>query len=204
MKPHICTFTVSAKKGDSQTARFHIQRDVPYPRLNGIRGCIEWESAENILPSWRNNNQPSGIPDSYYCYLMRSNLAEGEQLDGSRKDHAGYTYQSSYSGPEVKNPGSLVYRGREIGETVIHIEMRGANQWNGSPYIRCDAVSGSESDWFKAQVYPPLLAYIEANKTSLYAESLDKLKAYIANEIAESREELEAAEKQMLEALSKL
>lgn len=204
MNPHICTITVSAKKGDIQTARFHIQRETPWPSLSGNAGRIEWTNDGNIFPSWRNNHKPSGIPDSYYCYLMRSNLAEGEQLEGNRKDHAGYTYQSSYSGPEVKNPGSLVYRGREIGETTIRIEMRGVNQWNGSPYIHCDAVSGSESDWFEAQVYPQLLAYIEANKASLYDEALAKLRQHVADEIAESRRELDAAEKQMLEAISKL
>lgn len=182
---HILTTTVSAKKGDKQTSRWLIAQDRPYPNLEIKYGRAEWTHVDGILKG--------DLPENYRAYLLRSDIEVKDiPLSWDRTHLAGF-------GP---NPGSLVYRGRTLGEMTCEITRRHA--YLGWRVGYNASLSSAETDWLAAQLGPQFREFIAANLASLKKDVIDYLRTRCEREIGVARKLIEDADETITSAINNL
>lgn len=183
--PHlICTITISTKKGEQQITRWLIEQDHPFPCINLTGGLrTEWENAGGLVG--RYGKKPEGIGTSYRCHL----LAEGvtPPKDWNRTHLAGFKHQPrGYNTPEVTNPGTIVYRGRDMGELEIRIDpFRGFGYNFGSK-----GMTRTEHDMLMEQVVPHLKAFITEHRATLKAAAVATIRKRLESEIVEAEQKI--------------
>lgn len=199
MKTHlVCSVTVSAKKGDTQTARFVINQDIPWPRVHTSGGSLEWQNHEGKLFSHCGQG-PKGIRENYTCELLSMDFI-GELPDNyNRMSLAGFSHRPGpYGTPEITNP-SLVYRGKSLGELTISF---GNNlDWPDIKQGYSGSFTSVERGWIKEQIVPQLRAFIAANKAELRKMALAAIESRMRENVAEKRAELDRCEALIDEAM---
>ena len=183
--------TIETKKCATQETTWRITQGHPYPDIE--RG--NWRNGEGFFPEWQGGFSNGamiarGMPTRYYCSLLRSDLTKEE---GNRVDFAGYT-PSKYGETIPANPGTIVFRGRDLGELEFTIEA-------SNPYINLRERTDSERAFIMEQIVKPLKAAIEANKTALRAEAIASLENQLADRIKEMRNDADKLEREAAEAL---
>jgi len=190
--PHlICTITISTKKGEQQITRWLIEQDAPIPRINLTGGLrAEWENAGGLIG--RYGKKPEGIGTSYRCHL----LAEGvtPPKNWNRTHLAGFKHQpGGYNTQEVTNRGTIIYRGRDMGELDIMIDPSRAfdvtfktyNGFNG-------ALTRTGHDMLMEQVVPHLKAFITEHRATLKAAAVATIRERLESEIVETEQKIAA------------
>lgn len=192
------SFTVSAKKGDTQIVRWLVVQNIPYPRINANGGPLCWENDDRQL--WDRYQQPAkGIGQNYTCYLLADTCPDPVPADYNRTHFAGYVPCRGYKDPDPKpNGGSVVFRGKTLGECTVKIDSTGYVMINvGDGFTR---PGNAESDFFKDQIVPTIKQFIADNREELRNYALAKLKTNLASEVSEKRKELDKLESQIAEA----
>ena len=185
--PHlICTITISTKKGEQQITRWLIEQDAPIPHINLTGGlCAGWENAGGLIG--RYGNKPEGIGTSYRCHL----LAEGvtPPKNWNRTHLAGFKHQpGGYNTQEVTNPGTIVYRGRDMGELEIMIDpFRGFGYNFGNK-----GMTRTGHDMLMEQVVPHLKAFITEHRATLKAAAVATIRERLESEIVETEQKIAA------------
>jgi len=186
------TFQISTKKGESQTVRFLVSQEHPWPDFHSTGSSIQWRNTGGLFPAYQ---QPAvGLGSRYYCYLTVPGI---EIPEGWNRTHlAGFTHRPGpYGSPYVTNPGTITLRGKDLGEMTVYF---GNNpEWPDIKVRGHDAPSSSERDFIKAQIVPALRDFITANKDELKQEAIAAVKAAFAKSIKAARSELDAMEKQV-------
>lgn len=184
------TFQVSTKKGESQTVRFLVSQEHPWPDFNSNGSSIDWRNTGGLFPAYQ---QPAaGLGSRYYCYLTRPDIEMPENWD--RTHLAGYRHRPGpYGTPDVTNPGSITYRGKDLGEMTIYF---GNNpEWPDIKVRGHDAPTSSERDFIGSAIVPALRDFINANKEELKQEAVSAVKASFAKKLSEARAEIDAMER---------
>jgi hypothetical protein len=184
--------TVETKKGVTHETTWKITQSHPYPDIE--RG--QWRNGDGFFPTWRggmSNGEmvADGIGLKFYCALLRSDLVKEE---GNRADHAGYT-PYYYSKTLPANPGTITFRGRDLGEMEFTIDLN-------SQYVNMQGRTDGEREFIAAQIVPALRAAIEANKVELRAAALSGLESSLAERIAAMRADADKLEKEAAAALA--
>ncbi len=186
----LTSFNISTKKGESQTVRFLVSQEHPWPDYSSNGSSIDWRNTGGLFSAYQ---QPAtGLGSRYYCYLTTPGI---EIPEGWNRTHlAGFSHRPGpYGTPEVVNPGSITLRGKDLGEMTVYF---GDNpEWPDIKVRGHDAPSSSERDFIKAQIVPALLEFIAANREELKAEAVAAVKASFAKKLGEARAELDAMEK---------
>ena len=183
--PHlICTITISTKKGEQQITRWLIEQDAPIPHINLTGGlCAGWENAGGLIG--RYGNKPEGIGTSYRCHL----LAEGvtPPKNWNRTHLAGFKHQpGGYNTQEVTNPGTIVYRGRDMGELEIMIDP-----FRGFGYNFCNkGMTRTGHDMLMEQVVPHLEGFITEHQATLKAAAVATIHERLESEIVEAEQKI--------------
>jgi hypothetical protein len=182
--------TVEAKKGTTQETTWKITQGHPYPDIDRS----SWRNGEGLFPEWQGSMSggamvAQGMPTRYHVALLRSDLTT-EAND--RTDYAGFTH-GKYGEPQTTNPGTITYRGKDLGEMTFTIEA-------SNPYINMRDRTPSEREFIEAQIIPGLKAAIEANKHALRQEALNELETQLAERIATMRADADKLEKEAWEA----
>lgn len=188
--------TVETKKGATQETTWKITQSHPYPDID--RG--QWRNGDGFFPTWRGGMKDGemkadGIGAKFYCTLLRSDLKTEE---GNRADRAGYV-PYTYGETLPPNPGTIIYRGRDLGEMDIVFNPYGNN--NGYIDIGKDRTD-SERAFIMAQLVPGLQAAIDANKAELRAEAIKGLELNLSERIAGMRADADRLEKEAAAALA--
>lgn len=189
---HTISFNVSAKKGDNQPTRWLVVQNHPHPRINANCGALRWENDEGQL--WSSYQRPAtGLADNFTCYLLADTCPDPVPEDYNRSQFAGFVPYASYGKPALPpNGGVIQFRGASLGECIVRFER----EWTRiSVRDGSQSPSKSESDFFNDQIIPHLKAFIAANRESLKAEAVTRVKARLAGEVAEKRKELNNLEK---------
>jgi len=108
--------------------------------------------------------------------------------------------RKSFAGYE-NNPGTIVYRGRDMGETSIVINSNGYNEIKVTGF---NAPTPGERDFITVAIIPGLLKAIKENKRELKAEAVEAVKNRIIEHVKEARAEIDKLEAEALEAVKKL
>ena len=188
--PHlICTITISTKKGEQQITRWLIEQDAPIPHINLTGGlCAGWENAGGLIG--RYGNKPEGIGTSYRCHL----LAEGvtPPKNWNRTHLAGFKHQpGGYNTQEVTNPGTIIYRGRDMGELDIMIDPSRAFDVTFKNYNGVNgALTRTEHDMLMEQVVPHLKAFITEHRATLKAAAVATIRERLESEIVETEQKI--------------
>jgi hypothetical protein len=185
--------TVETKKGTTQETTWKITQCHPYPDID--RG--NWRNADQFFPKWQGNAigmKAEGIAAIYHCTLLRSDLTKET---GNRTDYAGFVpYEYGKTNPA--NPGTIVFRGKDLGEMDITFNPYGNN--NG--YIDIGkGRTASEREFIEEQIIPGLKAAIDADKAELRQEALDGLEKHIAERITAMRADADKLEQEAAAAL---
>lgn len=198
---HTTSFTVSAKKGDSQLTRWLVSQQIPYPRISAECGQLRWENDEGKL--WdRFHNQPAtGLGKEYHCYLLADTCPDPVPENYNRTHFAGYTEYNHYSNPSPKrNAGTIKFRGSDLGECLVVLNLGKWEQIEVKIHDAIQRAGKGERAFFDEQIVPKLKAFIAENSQSLLSEAIAKVKARLVEEVAETRRELEQLEKQIATA----
>lgn len=186
------SFSISTKKGESQTVRFLVSQEHPWPDFNSNGSSIDWRNTGGLFPAYQ---QPAtGIGSQYYCYLTIPGI---EIPEGWNRTHlAGFSHRpGSYGTPEVTNPGTITYRGKDLGEMMVYF---GSNpNWPDIKVRGHDAPSSSERDFVKSAIVPALREFIASNKADLKAEAVAAVKGAFAKKLGEARAQIDAMEKKV-------
>ena len=204
---HIAEITVTPKKGETIVTRWHVRQDRPYPNIHGHSASgLDWQNLETLNPSYseRERGVKPALPATYRAALLRSDF-DPATATGDRRDHAGYDTSPSYryengervTVPPALNPGTIVYRGRDLGEISLHL-----THWDVIKVNGYDEPSPGECKFLEEQVAAPLRAYIAANAASLHAEAKEAVKARFASELDAARARLAVWEKQAAEIVA--
>ena len=188
MKHHTAEIEVTTKKGHTQKTRWLIVQERPYPCIRADAGRLNWSNAEGLLGKY--GSKPEGLGSRYKCHLL---TPEGDIPEDYNRTHfAGYSHRPGpYGTPDVVNPGTIVYRGQDLGEMSVRfgsnpeypdISVRG---YGGAP-------TASERDWVKAEIVPALRRFIADNAETLRRDALAAVEKRLAAELEEKRQELEA------------
>lgn len=182
---HICTITIATKKGEQQVTRWLVEQDHPFPRINLTGGLrAEWENAGGLVGKY--GKKPEGIGTSYRCHL----LAEGvtPPKDWNRTHLAGFKHRPGpYGTPEITNPGTIIYRGRDMGELNITIDpSRGYGvSFDGS-------LTRTEHDMLMEQVVLHLEEFIADHSMALKEAAVAAIRERLESEIAEAEQKIAA------------
>lgn len=184
---------ISTKKGEAQALRWGVVQDHPWPDIT-MDGCrAHWRNFGGLFTRF---GQPAaGIGNDYYAYLLSPEADVSKGYD--RSHYAGYVKYNPQTDEERKpTPGTIVFRGRDLGETSIHFEGQGCNlRPGGLPWcsIRVnytEVASNSERELFEKQIIPPLWTFITANKAQLKAEAVAAIKNQFAAKLKEMQEQV--------------
>ena len=195
------TIQVTTKKGATQTTTWGIAQNRPYPSIEGHCGSLRWANFGGVLPGYC--QQPAtGLGEEYTCDLLRSDRTEWDLR--TRESNAGYVaYTSAGQRPAEPNPGSIVYRGVDLGEMSVEIRLHAASYDN----VRVrgfDHATPGELAFIREQIIPALKEAIVAKRSELKAEAVAALKAHVAEKLAETRERLDAMQAEMTKAVDSL
>lgn len=187
MKHHIAEIEVTTKKGHTQKTRWLVVQDRPYPCLRADAGRLHWSNAGGLLGEY--GSKPEGLGSRYKCYLLTPGGEVPE--DYNRTHFAGYSHRPGpYGAPDVVNPGTIVLRGRDLGEMSVEfgnnpeypgISVRG---YGGSP-------TTSERDWIKAEIIPALRQFVADNAAAMRRGAIAAVEKRLTDELEEKRRELE-------------
>lgn len=176
----IADVKVSTKKGHSQDCKFLIERRVPFPGIKSYGGGFDWQSGAGIFRE--NGNPVAKLKEEYTAVLLRSDF-DGN-LKGDRTDYAGYE----------DNPGSIVYRGSDLGEMIIRLS-RHRDGLGCDKIIVKDNYFGGTTDgkrkFIKEQIIPVLKDKIEENRQELYEQAVNKIHSGMNEKIQKAYSELE-------------
>jgi len=192
MKKHIANITITTKKNTTQTCRFLISQNTPFPRI--ISWNQYWENDDNVLFSSYGNDS-KGIGNKFNCSLLRSDI-EDEAVTGITKlEHAGFAH-GDYGKEQITNLGSIVFRNVDLGEMQFCMNKAFNRDW----YL-----SGlSVPDQIKEQIREKLSKYIDTHKKSLYREAVATLKNRIKLVVSGAKTNIKMAEEAANEALKML
>jgi len=182
-------FNISTKKGETQTLRFVVTQEIPFPDIEGNGSGLRWRNFGGLFKNY--NGEVKGIGSNYICHL----LAPGDVPEDYNRTHfAGY---ADYHDKTKVNGGTMTVRGRDLGEMTIHFEDR--EHWN-SETIKVNGYnspSNGERQVIAQLVLPPLREFIAANKAALREEAIAKIKARFAEQIKATRSHVDALEAQI-------
>lgn len=179
------TLTLTLPKQAALTL-WGISQERPYPDIADLRNG--WRNSGGIFRSY--SSPATGLSRNYRAVLLRPDL-EPSKATGTRRDHAGYD----------GNPGTLTLRGRDLGEILIDIELRGpARHLPVYARIRVrgfeDPTPG-ENAWIQAEIIPALVAFIGEHEADLKAEAVAGTLEYMRGQIARVRETIAELEAQI-------
>jgi hypothetical protein len=181
----IVPVTLSAKKGDTQTARFGITQSRPYPRITD-RGL---DNLGTLDPNPYRNTSVC-LSNRYYLCLLSSAYTP-ETHTGDRTDHAGYEGRS----------GTLQFRGRDLGELcgeALYYHARNSHiVWRGE-YPK------TTREWLDEQAAPAILAAIHDNLASIREQTIAELEAHRLEVLAEAQANLDRAAAQYADIIATL
>ena len=190
--PHlICTITIATKKGEQQITRWLVEQEHPFPRINLTGGLrAEWENAGGLIGLI--GKKPEGIGKSYRCHLLAEGVTPPKKWN--RTHLAGFKHQpGGYGTPEVTNPGTIVYRGRDMGGLDILISPSRVfgvtfKTYNGVN----DARTRTEHNILMEQVVPHLKAFITEHRATLKAAAVATIRERLESEIVEAEQKIAA------------
>jgi hypothetical protein len=185
---HIHEFAISTKKGDVQPTRWLILQDIPYPNITCDGGGLKWRNFDGLFSQYQ--SPARGLADVYTCNLLVPGIEIPE--DYNRTHFAGFTPYSNDGTTKAANPGSILFRGQDLGEMRISIEPQYA-EIRANDGVRPPA---GAVEMINAQIVPRLRNYIEQNRGNLKAEAIAKVKAKFAAELAEARAQLDKLQEQ--------
>lgn len=179
-----------------QKTRWLVTRCRPYPDFDHR---MEWRNAGTLRPSYGN---PATAPDpEYTAYLLASDAPDVPTVN--RTCFAGFTHRPGpYGTPDVTNPGSIVFRGRDLGEMTLEIRPS-SPAYPGIKVRGFDTPTTTERDFIREQIVTPLLAFINANARELASLAADALRADCLARVADARERLDTAASQ-IEGMARL
>ena len=203
---HIVPITVILKAGVTQNTRWLITHTHSYPCLGGVTGQIDWTNGEDVFP--RFNREAPKLDTRYEVHLLADfTTPKGEP---ARLDFAGTEDWQTQGGERVKvvTPGSIILRGKSLGETVIRVIRVDlpCGGWD-FPVIRVrgnDHPTQTERDFIKAQITPQLREYATAHADALRREAIQRLRERCNAAVAEARKQLDALALHAEANLSKL
>lgn len=176
-------FNVTTKKGSTQLTTWAINQDRAYPDIEA--GCsLRWRNGGGLFADF--NGPAKGIGRRYTCNLMRN---DGAAMQGNRYDLAGYE----------GSPGTIEYRGRDLGEMEIRIDA------NGYADIRLrgfDRATDGERAWINAEIVPHLEQAIETNREALHAEAVEAMRTSMLGRLQDARQQLDKMEAEALAAIA--
>lgn len=194
------SITVSTKKGHTQETVWSLRQDRPFPDIEARGGgCMNWRNAGGVLPQF--GRPAEGLPPKYTAALLRSDLAAAGER-GNRLDHAGHVgYGATDRTPA---PGTIVYRGTDLGETTAEIDVRPHGYGVLYRVRGGDRPTPGEDVFLAAQVTPGLLAAVQRLRDKLYAEAVAAVRDQFARQLAEARESLAKLEAEAERAIAAL
>ena len=179
---HVNIYT---KKGECVLTHWVVTQDRPYPDIEGGHS-LRWRNAGDLLPSY--GRPATGLAPNYTAYLLKMGFVHGEAT-GTRRDYAGYD-----------GNGSVIYRGRSLGEVCC--EVRGGwvafSNGYGDPNL-----TPSAKQMLDEQVKPVLMDFIERERAALKAEAIADLRKGVTEQIETARRQLAALWTEMDIALTK-
>lgn len=192
--------TITPRKGQTIETTWGIEQTRPYPTLTSHYCSLAWQNAEAIFPQYGASEQRPSLGHTYRVALLRSDKPAPADLS-SRAAYAGY---KPYNDREA-NPGAFELRGASLGEISATVRADGVPyaSWNVRGFSRNEVKPG-ERDFLNAQVLPALLAAIDANREQLKREAIEALRAYVAQQLTEAREQLDKLEAEMMAGIAKL
>lgn len=183
-KMNITEISINTKKGETQKLRFLVVQEIPFPDIEGACGSIRWRNFGGLFPQY--GSKATGLGSKFYCYL----LAPGDvPEDYSRRHFAGYE----------GNPGTMTFRGKDLGEMTIHFDNNPT--WQDIKVRGFDRATGSEREAITELVIPQLKAFIDANKAALREEAIAKCKANFTGRISELRKQIGVLETEAANAV---
>ena len=190
----ITEIEVPQKTGIVRT-RWAIIQLAPYPLLRVELSTLRWT---NI--SFASRDNPKLEPE-YECALLHTGWTP-ENAMHNREDHAGYNSFHMVKGIEGPLPGTLVYRGVDLGELLFTVTRDGqVRRWRAHGGYE---PTPGQYRWLKEMLEPPLLKAIDENKTDLYNLAIADLDNIFKDQLRDKRQELEACEEEAKNLISKL
>lgn len=189
---------IETKKGERKITTWGVWQDRPYPTISGHSGRMEWTNTDDLLETY--GRPAKGLGTKYSAVLLRDGWTP-ETATGNRHDYAGFIpYQTT-----EPIPGTIVYRGKYLGEITAEIDNRETFQ-NVSFRVRgtYNRATGSEAAFLADQVAPGLLACVKENLDELKAEAIAGIRQKVGEALAEVRESLNKIEAEMDKVISKL
>lgn len=195
---------VETKKGTTYKTRWLVYRTLPRPCIKGhCSSGLGWENTDGLKHSGGN---PPNVKEEYLAYL----LADGAEIDEYTKEYnrtvfAGYTPSRAYGEKEAPkpNPGTIVYRGSDLGEVSVDVawgHVKAGDGWTRGLAVDSIKVrgfnnaAGVERDFIRDRIGGPLVAFINANRAELLEMARADLAERLADEVAEARAAINAAE----------
>lgn len=174
---------VTTRKGCTQLTTWAINQDRAYPGIDG--GCsLRWRNGGGLFADF--NGPAKGIGRRYTCNLMRN---DGAAMHGNRYDFAGYEGL----------PGTIEYRGRDLGEMQIEIDSA---HYATIRLRGFDKPTDGERAWINAEIVPSLERAIEYNREALHAEAVAAMRASMLARLQDAREQLNKMEAEALAAIA--
>lgn len=190
----IINIQFSTKKGETQTARFGIEQEIPFPSIGGHSYSLKWENFGGLFREY--GRDPEGIGRIFKCYLLVPDVEIPE--DYNRTVFAGFVeYPKDKNTPK---PGTIKIRGNDLGETTVSINLDSnystvsVREYNGRP-------TESEKKVFDSLIIPKLREFIEQNEKEIRENSIKKIKTRMRDVIEEARKGLIELENQIEEAI---
>ena len=108
----ILNIPMEISKGKSISTKWGFMASYPSPSIvMRLGSSLVWSNVPDPKQYHR--------PDIKGC-LLRSDYVLGQYIENSRSSHAGYE----------KNPGTITYRGKDLGELSCYVDQRGCITWN--------------------------------------------------------------------------
>jgi hypothetical protein len=160
------------KQGHIWSGSFIVSRRLYSPSLDRH---LQWENTVDL---------PKAA--EYTATILSSDKAV-QDLRGDRTDLAGYIKY----GTTERNPGAIVYRGNDLGETTATINSR----WISWEINGRNRPTPAVDTWLSAQFNALLLATIAEHAEKLRAIAVDHLRAGMERNVKEMRNALNQAER---------
>jgi len=175
------TITITTKKNVTVDTKWSVVLERPYHYIerNG----------------WSGRNDSAITRRAYKCNLLRSDI---ETNFDTRKDHAGWD----------GNPGSITFRGNDLGEMTLTIERNSPNHpkgaWGFYASVRgFERTTKTENDFIETEILPKLSKFIEENANGLFSDAKELYESCLKREVENARKmlaELESKIPSMVEA----
>lgn len=191
----VIQITVELAKGREMLTLWRITRRRPCPSPDhGGR----WENGGDAIS--RYGKEASGkLPDVYRVELLRSDY-DAATAEGNRADCAGYA--EGYGEKRKVAPGTIVYRGRDLGEMCGELRIGGDGVYAVSPYMSWDdAQPDGVRNWLNGAIVPGLVAGVVEHHAALTREALDGLRAGMAEYVAQHRRYADQLERDAAKAM---